>query len=79
MARVLLTSRQLLKILLKWRKKLGTQTALAGKLGISDSHLSDVLKGRRKPGPIILARLGMERVSVDYYERVREISAKELP
>lgn len=64
-----LTAPQLLRVLLKMRKKQGSQTALAHHLGISNSYLSDVLAARRKPGKLILDKLGFERVSVDYYER----------
>ena len=41
----------------------GTQKELARKWRISPQYLSDVLAGRRKPGPKILRRLGLR---VDY-------------
>jgi len=39
----------------------GSQRALADKIGVSAPYLSDVLLGRRPPGPTILAYLGLER------------------
>lgn len=43
-------------------KALGSQRALAKELGISQSYLNDVLKGRKEPGEGILAPMGLERV-----------------
>lgn len=37
-----------------------TQKALAEEMGISDKYLSDVLNGRRDPGPAILQFVGLE-------------------
>ncbi len=37
----------------------GSQRAAAAHLGISQSHLFDLLNGRRKPGPKTLAALGL--------------------
>ena len=37
----------------------GSQRAAATALGISQSHLFDLLNGRRKPGPKTLAALGL--------------------
>lgn len=39
-----------------------TQAALASELGISVTHLSDILNGRRAVGPLVLEALGLERV-----------------
>ena len=39
-----------------------TQAALASELGISVTHLCDILNGRRAVGPIVLKALGLERV-----------------
>lgn len=38
----------------------GSQRAAAAVLGISQSHLFDLLSGRRKPGPKTLKSLGLE-------------------
>ena len=38
-----------------------TQRELAGELDISVQYLSDILNGRREPGPKILSALGIER------------------
>lgn len=35
--------------------------AVAADLGISPPYLSDIMLGRRKPGPKVLKALGMER------------------
>lgn len=42
----------------------GSQRALAKYLGVSPAYLSDVLKGRREPGPKILDALGMTKRTV---------------
>jgi len=45
------------------RKKQGGRTAraLAQEIGVTEQYLSDVFKGRREPGPSILAGLGLEK------------------
>jgi transcriptional regulator with XRE-family HTH domain len=40
----------------------GSQKALAERLGLSESHVSDVLNGRKDPAEGILEPLGYERV-----------------
>lgn len=47
-----------------------TDAALAKNLKLSPSYLSDVLLGRREPGPKLLAALGLRKVVS--YERVPE-------
>jgi DNA-binding transcriptional regulator YdaS (Cro superfamily) len=48
-------------------KAAGSQRALTREWGISPAHMSDVLSGRRGPGPKILDRLNLRRVvRVDY-------------
>ena len=39
----------------------GSQRAFAKSIGVSPAYLSDVLKGRREPGPKILDALGITR------------------
>lgn len=41
-----------------------TQAQLARELGIKASYLSDILRGKRAPGPQVLEALGLERVFV---------------
>ena len=53
--------------LLKTRLKGRTQSALAKELGVSPAYLSDILRGKRDPGPQVLGALGLERVVT--YER----------
>lgn len=48
--------------LLKTRLKGRTQKALADELGVSPAYLSDILRGKRDPGPQVLGALGLERV-----------------
>ena len=43
-------------------REVGSQKALAAKLGVSAPYLGDVLNGRKEPGPAILEPLGLERV-----------------
>lgn len=42
----------------------GNQTKAAQKLGITSSYLSDVLNGKRSPGPSILSKIGLDSVVV---------------
>lgn len=41
----------------------GSQVALAGKMKVAPSYLSDVINGRRDAGPAILEYLGLTRVT----------------
>ena len=42
-------------------KAAGSLRALAKEWGVSPSHLSDVVNGRRGPGPMLLSKLGLEK------------------
>lgn len=44
-------------------RRAGTAVAFAQSLGFSAAYLSDVLRGRRAPGPGLLEAIGMERVT----------------
>ena len=44
-------------------KKAGTQVRVAADLGVSPVYLSDVLAGRRAPGPTLLRALGYARAA----------------
>lgn len=57
-----------LKILRRRIVELGSQTALAAELRVSDAYLSDVLRGRKEPGAKILEPLGLEKV-INYQQR----------
>lgn len=48
----------------KRAEELGSQKAVAEELGISPSHLSDVLSGKRNLGEEILEQIGFEKVIV---------------
>lgn len=50
--------------ILKKRIEIGGSNATARALGVSTTYLSDVMCGRRKPGPKILKALGLERVVI---------------
>jgi hypothetical protein len=50
-------------------KVLGTSRRLAAKMDVTHSHMSDVLKGTRAPGPSLLRSMGLERVVM--YRKVR--------
>lgn len=41
----------------------------AASIGISVAYLSDVYRGKREPGPGILARLGLEKVEASYRQK----------
>lgn len=49
---------------LKKRQGTRSQRALAREIGISPMFLTDILKGRRGPGPKVLAYLGLEEIKV---------------
>jgi transcriptional regulator with XRE-family HTH domain len=49
---------EIVRSLLKGR----TQTEVAEKLGISQSYLSDLLHGKREPGPKVLEALKVRKV-----------------
>ena len=57
-----------LRALLVKRAAASSQTALARELGVQPSVLCDTIKGRRDPGPTLIAALGLSRV-VSYIER----------
>lgn len=40
----------------------GSNKAWAGKHGVSEAYVSDVLNGHRSPGPAICTALGIEQV-----------------
>ena len=65
-----LSKADLVKMLLQRAKRAGSQQALAEALGVTPAYLSDVLGGRREPGPKILAALGLRR-RVVYVRRSR--------
>lgn len=50
--------------------KAGSQSAWAALHGVAPAYVSDVLAGRREPGAVILAPLGLEKVVS--YRRVKE-------
>lgn len=57
-----MTKDSLVKMLEKRVKSAGSAYKVAAALDITDSHLSDVLSGRRDPGPSMLKALKLERV-----------------
>jgi transcriptional regulator with XRE-family HTH domain len=61
-----MTEQQVIDRLLEYCKKSGSQSAVADEAGVSKTYLSDVLKGRRTPGPKILGVLGLYRQPVSY-------------
>ena len=56
-----MTSAQIRKRLRALAAARGSQRALAATMSVTPSYLSDVLAGRREPGPAILTYLGLER------------------
>lgn len=59
-----MTHPQLIKKLREMIAVEGSQAALAHKLGVSRSYLSEILKGTRTPGRKVLANLGLESRTV---------------
>lgn len=52
-------------------KAVGSLREAARRWGVSPAYLSDVLNGRRAPGPSVLEPLGYERVVTVVYQRKR--------
>ena len=63
-----MTHAELVATLERLVQRVGSQKALAQKLGVSEAYLSDVLGGR-PPGRKLLDPLGLERVTTTTYER----------
>lgn len=63
-----LTSDRVRKVLGDLARAAGSQQAAAVRLGVSATHFSDVVRGRQRPGPKILAALGLSRRE-DVYEQ----------
>lgn len=61
----------LLERLRRKAARAGSQKALAGALGVTEAYLSEVLHGRREPGPTMLRALGLRRVVVYVTTRAR--------
>lgn len=53
---------QIVKLLKQRAKELGSQAECARQLGITNGHLSHLLKGNRQPGPKVLDALGLRAV-----------------
>jgi transcriptional regulator with XRE-family HTH domain len=49
----------------------GSQKAAAEALGVSAAYLSDVLRGKREPGPKVLRYFGVRRVT--HYDEEGEL------
>lgn len=47
----------------------GSMRAAAREFGVTVSYVSDLLNGRRAPGPKILGPLGLERIKMVVYRR----------
>ncbi len=56
-----LSKADLVELLRQRAKRAGSQQALAEALGVTPAYLSDVLGGRREPGPKILEVLRLRR------------------
>ncbi|GJD65770.1 transcriptional regulator [Methylobacterium frigidaeris] len=57
-----LTRDEVLGLLRRQVSENGSQQAYASSVGLSPQYVADVLHGRRAPGPVILAALGVRRV-----------------
>ena len=53
------------------KERAGGVRALARKWGISPCHISDLLNGRRGPGPSVLKPLGLTKVETVEYQTSR--------
>ena len=64
-----LTKAQVVELL---RKKQGNRTAreLAAELEVSEGYLSEIFSGTRRPGPMILEKLGLKEEAI--YKQVSQ-------
>jgi transcriptional regulator with XRE-family HTH domain len=67
-----MTNGALLKRLVTLVRTRGSQKAAAEALGVSAAYLSDVLRGKREPGPKVLRYFGVRRVT-HYDEEAGEL------
>jgi transcriptional regulator with XRE-family HTH domain len=58
------THAEFLALLADRAKREGSQRKLAAKFGMSVAFLSAVLRGRKQPGPRLLAKMGYESMTV---------------
>jgi DNA-binding transcriptional regulator YdaS (Cro superfamily) len=56
------TNQDVINQLKELSKAIGSQVELAGEIGISPTYLSDVIHGRRDPGPAITDYLKIMKV-----------------
>ncbi len=56
-----LTRDDIVDLILKLVAKEGSQSAAARRIGISATHLGDILDGSKDPGPVVLEFFGLER------------------
>jgi DNA-binding transcriptional regulator YdaS (Cro superfamily) len=61
------TKEQLVQHLKRCVKSAGTQRAFAEQVGISQQYVSDVLAGRRDPGPKLAAAIGFRSQETVFY------------
>ena len=61
-------AQEVLARLRKLCEEAGGQAAWAKKNGISQAHVSDILKGSKKPARKILTAMGLERAETTYRE-----------
>lgn len=59
-----LTIEDVLDLLRREVKGVGTQEAFAEKAGVTQQYVGDILRGQRKPGEKILDALGLQKVIV---------------
>ena len=73
----MLTQKDVIRLLRREVQRQGSQLALAHHMGASPAYVSDVLRGDRKPGKLVLRYLGLER-KVGYLGK-QKANVKEAP
>lgn len=71
-----MTESELVALLKSRVEQAGSMRALAREFGIQPSYLSDLLQGRRAPGPKVLGPLGLRRVKLVTYEPIKKTRKK---
>lgn len=57
-----LTRDQVVQLIVELTRTEGTQAAAAAKIGVSPSHIGDIIDGSRDPGPSVLDYFGIQKV-----------------
>lgn len=64
-----MNEKQVIELVRSEVTRAGSMRALGREWGVNVAYISDLLNGRRGPGPKILAPLGLERIKTVTFEK----------